>query len=79
MVCLSQRWQVEATGLNMSGPIEVINIKEMSCILLEDGEIIATYKVEKCDKCESIRRLDDFGYQKNVAGEKILWFCGECR
>jgi hypothetical protein len=46
---------------------------------LLNGEVVQTYKVERCDNCAMITKLDDFGYQKGQAGEKILWFCGGCR
>jgi hypothetical protein len=46
---------------------------------MEDGEIIATYKVEQCDKCSRLVKFDDFGYQKGFGGEKIIWFCWDCR
>jgi len=63
----------------MSGLIEVINPRTMTCTLMEDGEIIATYNVEQCDKCSKLVKFDDFGYQKGYGGEKIIWFCAECR
>jgi hypothetical protein len=46
---------------------------------MEDGEIIATYKVEQCDKCSRLVKFDDFGYQKGFGNEKIIWFCWDCR
>lgn len=72
-----QRWQMEAT--TMSGPIEIINPRTMSCTLMEDGVVIATYKVEQCDKCSRLVKFDDFGYQKGFGNEKIIWFCWDCR
>ena len=51
----------------------------MSCTLMEDGVIIATYKVEQCDKCSKLVKFDEFGYQKGYGNEKIIWFCWECR
>jgi hypothetical protein len=64
---------------SMSGPIEIINPRTMSCTLMEDGVIIATYKVEQCDKCSRLVKFDEFGYQKGFGNEKIIWFCAECR
>ena len=73
-----QRWQMEAAS--MSGPIEIINPRTMSCTLMEDGVVIATYKVEQCDKCSRLVKFDDFGYQKGYdRNEKIIWFCWDCR
>jgi hypothetical protein len=46
---------------------------------MKNGELIAEYKVEQCDKCASLAKFDEFGYQKGYGGEKILWFCGGCR
>jgi hypothetical protein len=63
----------------MSGPIELINIKEMMGSLLIDGKLVEQYKVEKCDSCMRIERLDQFGYQKSHSQENLIWFCGQCR
>ena len=46
---------------------------------MEDGVVLATYKVEQCDKCSRLVKFDDFGYQKGFGNEKIIWFCWECR
>jgi hypothetical protein len=70
---------VEATGLNMGDFLELINPQTMTAALMENGEIIARYKVEQCDKCALIKKFDEFGYQKGIANEKLLWFCGGCR
>ncbi len=74
-----QQWSVEATGVTMADFLELINPQTMTCTLLLNGEVVQTYKVERCDNCAMITKLDDFGYQKGQAGEKILWFCGGCR
>jgi hypothetical protein len=66
-----------ATG--MSGPIEMIDLRTRTATLMEDGVIIATYKVEQCDKCSRLVKFDDFGYQKGFGNEKIIWFCWDCR
>jgi hypothetical protein len=63
----------------MGSFIEMINPQTMTAMLLEDGEVIARYPVERCDKCETIRKFDEFGFQKGIANEKLLWFCGDCR
>jgi hypothetical protein len=64
---------------SMSRETEIINVDEMVGRLLIDGKVIAEYKVENCDNCQHIRKLDKSGYQYNVGGEPILWFCVECR
>jgi hypothetical protein len=64
---------------SMSRETEIINVDEMVGRLLIDGKVIAEYKVENCDNCQHIRTLDKSGYQYNVGGEPILWFCVECR
>ena len=79
LVCIGQRWQVEATGVIMADFMEIINPQTMTARLMIDGEVIAEYKVEQCDKCSSFQKLDAFGYQKGFGNEKILWFCGGCR
>jgi hypothetical protein len=64
----------------MSGPIEIINPRTMTCTLMEDGVIMAEYKVEQCDKCSRLVKFDSFGYQKGYdRTENIIWFCGDCR
>jgi hypothetical protein len=66
-------------GVVMSAFAEVINIKTMTGILLLNGEVVQEYKVEKCDKCMRIEKLDKFGYQKSDPAMNLIWFCGECR
>ena len=64
----------------MSDMIEVINPRTKICTLLQNGEIVATYKIEQCDKCSQLSKLDSFGYQKGYDNtDKIIWFCGACR
>ena len=64
----------------MSDYMEMIDVKTMTCKLLCNGEVIAVYKVEQCDKCSQIAKFDSFGYQKGYdAHEKVIWFCGGCR
>ena len=79
LVCLGQRWQMEATGLKMSDLIEIIYFQSMSAKLLQNGEVIAEYKIEQCDSCEKLKKLDAFGYTKGQGGEKLTWLCGDCR
>jgi DNA-directed RNA polymerase alpha subunit len=64
----------------MSDFVEIINPRTMMCKLMENGEIVAEYKVEQCDKCAMIQKFDEFGYQKGYdRTDKILWFCAGCR
>jgi hypothetical protein len=106
LVRLSQRWQVEATGLShdksqaykdslsrgsdpvrfivmdnlpMSDLIEIIYPQSMTAKLLQNGEVIAEYKVEQCDSCAKVKKLDPFGYTQGQKGEKLIWLCGDCR
>ncbi len=79
LVRLSQRWQVEATGLKMSDLIEIIYPQSMTAKLLQNGEVIAEYKIEQCDSCSKLKKLDAFGYTKGQGGEKLTWLCGDCR
>ena len=69
----------DCAGHQMSAVTEIINIDEMVGRTLIDGKVVAEYKVENCDNCQHIRTLDKSGYQYNVRGEPILWFCVECR
>jgi len=63
----------------MSRYSEIINLNSMTAKLLDDGEVIAEYKVETCDKCARITQLDAFGYQKSDPQENVIWFCKDCR
>jgi hypothetical protein len=65
-----------ATG--MSDIIEIIYPQSMTAKLLQNGEVVAEYKVEQCDGCSKLLKLDAFGYQKGQAGEKLIWLCGSC-
>ena len=66
-------------GHAMSEYMEIINPQTMIAKLLHNGEIVEEYKVEQCDKCSKLTKLDSFGYQKGYGNEKIIWFCGGCR
>jgi hypothetical protein len=64
----------------MSDHVEIIYLQEMMAKLMCNGEIVAEYKIEQCDKCSQLRRLDKFGYQKGYdRNEKVIWFCAGCR
>jgi hypothetical protein len=63
----------------MSDYWEVIQVKTMTGKLMCEGEVVAEYKVEQCDKCSSIVKFDEFGYQKGYGNEKVIWFCAGCR
>lgn len=63
----------------MSSYIEIQYPMTMTGQLLKDGEVIAEYKLEQCDSCAKIVKLDAFGYTKGQAGEKLIWLCGLCR
>jgi hypothetical protein len=77
LVCLAINRQLGATG--MSDYIELINPQTRICKLLKNGVVIAEYKMEQCDKCSTLSKVDEFGYQRGQNGEKLLWFCGGCR
>ena len=63
----------------MSDYMEMIDVKTMMCKLLCNGEVVAEYKVEQCDKCSQITKLDSFGYQKGYdKTDNIIWFCKKC-
>jgi hypothetical protein len=78
LVRFAINWKMGATG--MSDFIEMINPQTMTAKLMENGEIVAEYKVEQCDKCSILTKFDAFGYQKGYdRTEKIIWFCAGCR
>jgi len=63
----------------MSRVTEMIDVDTMIGRTLVDGKIVAEYKVENCDHCNSIQMLDRAGYLRAVGGEPVLWFCTQCR
>ena len=63
----------------MSSYIELLNPQTKTGKLLQDGEVIAEYKVEQCDSCSKWTKLDAFGYTNGQGGEKLIWLCGGCR
>jgi hypothetical protein len=63
----------------MSDFVEILYPQSMTAKLMENGEVIAEYKIEQCDKCSMLTKLDAFGYQKGYGNEKIIWFCIGCR
>jgi hypothetical protein len=77
LVRFGKRRQMETTG--MSDYIELINPQTRTCKLLKNGEVVAEYKMEQCDKCSMLAKADLFGYERGQRGEKLLWFCGGCR
>jgi hypothetical protein len=63
----------------MSDYMEILYPQSMTAKLLQNGEVIAEYKIEQCDSCAKLARLDEFGYTKGQGGEKLIWLCGVCR
>jgi hypothetical protein len=64
----------------MSDYIEIIYPQSMTAKLMQNGEVIAKYKIEQCDKCSRLVKFDSFGYQKGYDNkENVIWFCAECR
>ena len=64
----------------MSDFIEIISPRTMTCKILKDMVVVEEYKIEQCDKCSQLKRLDPFGYQKGYDNlENIIWFCVDCR
>jgi hypothetical protein len=77
LVRLAINWKMGTTS--MSDLVEIIYPQSMTAKLLQNGEVIAEYKVEQCDGCALIMKLDAFGYKVGQAGEKLAWLCGGCR
>ena len=63
----------------MSDFMELIDVKTRIGKILYNGVVINEFRAEQCDKCSKLVRFDEFGYQKGYGGEKIIWFCAECR
>ena len=73
-------WIKRNVARPMSDFVEIIYPQTMTAKLLENGEVIAEYKVEQCDKCSMLTKFDAFGYQKGYdRNEKVIWFCAGCR
>lgn len=66
-------------GIAMSDYMELINPQTMTAKLLKHGEVVGEYKVEQCDGCAMIVKLDAFGWKISASKEKMAWFCGACR
>ena len=77
LVRFAINWKMGTTG--MSDLVEIIYPQSMTAKLLQNGEVIAEYKVEQCDGCAMVVKLDAFGYKVGQAGEKLAWLCGGCR
>jgi hypothetical protein len=81
--CIDHHRSCIAGGIGggfVSDYIEIIYPQEMKARLMCNGEIVEEYKIEQCDKCSQLRRLDHFGYQKGYdKQDNIIWFCGDCR
>jgi hypothetical protein len=60
--------------------VEIIYPQSMTAKLLENGVVVAEYKIEQCDKCSKLKKWDAFGYQTGYdLREKVIWFCAVCR
>lgn len=77
LVRLDKLWKVESAS--MSDLVEIIYPQSMTAKLLQNGEVIAEYKIEQCDSCSRLKKLDAFGYTKGQGREKLIWLCGDCR
>jgi hypothetical protein len=64
----------------MADFVEIIYPQSMTAKLLENGVVVAEYKIEQCDKCSKLKKWDAFGYQTGYdLREKVIWFCAVCR
>jgi hypothetical protein len=78
LVCIAINRKMGATS--MSDFMEILNPQTMTGKLYFQGEVLDEYKIEQCDKCSKLVKLDSFGYQKGYDNhEKVIWFCGDCR
>ena len=58
--------------------VESINLKTRIKTVFVDEQIIYI-PVDLCDKCENWKDLHAGYFQRGIAGEKLLWFCGDCK
>ena len=78
LVCDDIKWHMGAAS--MSDYIEIVSRRTMTAKVLKNMEVVEEYKLEQCDKCSQLKRLDPFGYQKGYDNlENIIWFCVDCR
>ena len=78
LVCIAINWKMGATS--MSDFVEILNPQTMTGKMYFQGEVLEEYKIEQCDKCSKLVKLNSFGYQKGYDNhEKVIWFCGDCR
>ena len=78
LVCDDVIWHMGTAS--MSDYIEIVSRRTMTAKVLKDMVVVEEYKLEQCDKCSQLKRLDPFGYQKGYDNlENIIWFCVDCR
>jgi hypothetical protein len=77
LVRFAINWKMGTTG--MSDYVEIIYPQSMTAKLMQNGEVIAEYKVAQCDGCALVTKIDPFGYKIGQGGEKLAWLCGGCR
>jgi hypothetical protein len=78
LVCIAINRKMGTTS--MSDFMEILNPQTMTGKMYFQGEVLEEYKIEQCDKCSKLVKLDSFGYQKGYDNhEKVIWFCGDCR
>jgi hypothetical protein len=54
----------------MSDYMEMIDVKTMMCKLLCNGEVVAEYKVEQCDKCSRSQSLTHLAIKKAMTSTR---------
>jgi hypothetical protein len=71
LVCLSQRWQVEATGLKMSD----FDLKKI--YTSPDGNIYSFSGyggVENCSDCDDFTQVNEYDRDDGL----VVFFCNKC-
>ena len=58
--------------------VESINLKTRIKTVFIDDQIIYI-PVDLCDKCDDWKDLQAGYFQPGIAGEKLMWFCGDCK
>ena len=58
--------------------VESINLKTKIKTVFIAGQILYI-PVEFCDKCDDWKDLHAGYFQPGILGEKLMWFCGDCK
>jgi hypothetical protein len=60
------------------GEMELINLDTKTKTIIYNGEI-TRIPVEYCDNCSSWQNAVYGSFQRGLGGEKLMWFCSNCK